>query len=141
MPLAGTTNTETRHAWDGLEYEQMGGMSRKVVTVQANASNPTLYPGCVLGKITAGNWTIHDNAAVDGSQTLAYDAAGVLLAATGPNGPNVTSLTGESAVIVFHDAVVNADKLQWASGMDSTEQTTAMGTLRTTADIQIDCRS
>jgi hypothetical protein len=141
MTLAGTVLTEGVHAFEGLMYELPGGMSRKVVTVEANATNTVLPPGTVLGKITGDNWTIHDNAASDGSQTLAYNAAGILLGATGPDGPNVTSLTGQSALIVFREAVFNANLLTWAAGMDGSEQTTAKATLRNTADISIDCRS
>lgn len=141
MTLAGTPLSESTHPFEGLMYEQPGGQSRKIVTVEANAANPTLQPGTVLGKITGDNWTIHDNAAIDGSETLAYDAAGILLGATGVDGPNVTSLTGQLALIVFREAVFNAHHLQWADGMDATEQATAMATLRDTADISIDCRS
>lgn len=141
MPLAGTPMVESSHPFEALMYELPGGMSRKVVTVEANVANPVLVPGTVLGKISGDNWTIHDNGVVNGAQTLAYDAAGILLGVDGPDGPNVTSLTGQPALIVFHDAVVNAHLLHWAAGMDATEQTAAMATLRTTADINIDCRS
>lgn len=140
MTLAGTPLTEGIHAFEGLMYELPGGMSRKVVTVEANAANPVLVPGTVLGVITGDNWTVHDNAAIDGAETLAYNAAGILLSASGPGGPNVTSLTGQPALIVFRDAVFNGHMISFADGMDATEQATALATLRDTADISIDVR-
>lgn len=140
MTLAGTPLNEMVRAFEGLMYELDGYQSRKVVTVEADATNTSLPPGTVLGKITGANWTVHDNAAADGSQTLAYNAAGILIGATGPGGPNVTSLTGEPALIIFREAVFNANMLTFAAGMDGTEQAAALATLRDTADISIDCR-
>jgi hypothetical protein len=134
--------TEGMHPYEALMYEGLaGGLSLKVVTAVANAANPTLAPGCVMGKITAsGLWTVHDNGVVNGAQTLAYNAAGILMGATGPGGPNVTSLTGEPAVVLFQHGVVNGHMLSFADGMDATEQATALASLRDTADIDIDAR-
>jgi hypothetical protein len=134
-------SVEAVHPFEGMMHELPGNMSRQIVVVMANAANPLLNPGTVLGKVDGDNWTIHDDAAEDGSEVLAYGAAGILLMAVGDEGPAVTSLTGQSALVIFREAVVNARLLQWADGMDATAQGTAMATLRDTADISIDCRS
>lgn len=129
--MALTVRTEETHTFEGLMAELPGGMSRMKVTAVANVANPILQPGTVMAIITAGgNWTIHDNALSNGAE----NPTGILLT-------RVDSVTGEDALVINHDATFNAAHLHFAVGMDGTEQATALGTLRNTADIRIDGQS
>ena len=61
-----TTLTETTHPGGFLVWEASRDYTREVVTIAAG----DLYPGTVLGKVTAsGNYAAHDPAAVDGTET------------------------------------------------------------------------
>jgi hypothetical protein len=132
MPL--TPITEEVHQFEGLMYESPGYMSRKTVTVAANAANPVLQPGTLLGKVTAtGTWGVHDNTATDGRQTLAFNAAGILLT-------KVDSLTGQPGLIIYRDAAFNGHLLSYAAGMDATEQAAARTQLANLGEVNIQIR-
>jgi hypothetical protein len=95
-----TTLTETTHPGGFLVWEAFRDYTREVVTIAAG----DLYPGTVLGKVTAsGNYAAHDPAAVDGTET----AVAVLWGradATGGEVPGVALVRGP-AVVNRHDLV------------------------------------
>uniref|UniRef100_Q31HU6 Head decoration protein n=1 Tax=Hydrogenovibrio crunogenus (strain DSM 25203 / XCL-2) TaxID=317025 RepID=Q31HU6_HYDCU len=63
--------TEKNHAGEFILSEGNGHISREVITVVTGQAD-ILYPGQVLGKITAsGKYTPYDVNATDGSETAA----------------------------------------------------------------------
>lgn len=95
--------TEKTHDGGFLMSEAAGKRSRENVTL---ASGQDLYPGAVLGKITAtGKYTEYDNGASDGSQT----AAGILY------GRGDASAGDIAVTLIARDAEVNGNELLWGS--------------------------
>ena len=95
-----TTLVEGTHPGGFLVWEAFRDYTREVITVAAG----DLYPGTVLGRITAsGKYAAHDPAATDGTES----ALGVLWGrsdATGGEVPGVALIRGP-AVVNRHDLV------------------------------------
>jgi hypothetical protein len=113
-----TTFTETAHPMEGIVSEAAGMRSRDAVTIGASQ---TLLPGAVLGMITATKqYVALAPEAADGSQTAA--AIALYPATTG---------AGETAVIAAlkRDCEFRKEALQFAAGVDATEQVAAIAQL------------
>ncbi|MCW2319191.1 hypothetical protein M2322_004760 [Rhodoblastus acidophilus] len=109
-----TIFTENPHAGSFLlAIDDEGNLSRDSAVIASGAG--VLYPGAVLGKITAsGKYTLRDASASDGSQTAAailYDRV------------DATSADA-AAVIVARHAEVRGSALIWKAS-DTTAQKTA----------------
>lgn len=95
--------TEKTHTGGFLMSEAAGKRSRENVTL---ASGQDLYPGAVLGKITAtGKYAEYNNAASDGTQV----AAGILY------GRGDASAADLAVTLIARHAEVNGHELLWGS--------------------------
>lgn len=101
--------------------EAAGTLSRETITVASGAG--ALADGTVLGRITAsGKYVAYDPAGTDDGRRT---AAAVLMGAVDATSADVT------AVATVRLAEVWADRLAWASGVNSGQKTTGLGHLAT----------
>ena len=112
-----TTFTETNHAGGFIVSEANGTRSRAAILLLAGVAYAA---GAVLGRITSsGKFTNYTPGASDGSQT----ASAILWDA-------VDATAADSrGVAVVRDAEINSSDLSWVSGVDASEQSTAIGQL------------
>ena len=114
-----TTLTETTHPGGFLVWEAFRDYTREVVTIANGGTYPVLEPGTVLGKITAsGNYTAHDPAAVDGTET----AVAVLWGKV-----DATAADVDGVVLLRGPAIVNGNDLVF-TGMPTAPEITAVHT-------------
>lgn len=115
MALLQSTSTEGTNAFEAiLTYDNI---SKDTVTL---ISGQNLAAGTVLGLITAsGKYTLHNNAAADGSEV----AAAVLPVAADASG-------GDLAVVaITRLAEVKEDLLIWKSGISAGDKTAGLAAL------------
>jgi hypothetical protein len=116
-----TTLTEVvgRRNAEALVSELPGMMSRDDAVVASGAG--VVYGNTILGKITAsGKYVPHNTAAADGSQ----NAAAILL-----HKVDATSADAK-AVIVYKDAVFNANEVIFMTGISAPNKTAAIAALK-----------
>ena len=113
-----TTLTENPHAGEFLISEANGTQSREVVTIASGSG--VIKAGMVLGKITAsGKYKTYDDDNADGSETAAAVAFDEV---------DATS-ADKKVTVIFRDAEVNLDALQWAATNDATDKTNGLADL------------
>lgn len=111
------TLTETLHAGGFIISQANGDRSFEQATL---ISGQNLKVGTVLGKITAsGKYTLHDNAAADGSQ----NAAAILFDDCN------ASAADKRCVILARDAEVADSMLTFKSGISGGNRTAAIAAL------------
>lgn len=110
------TLTEGMHEGEFIGELAMGvGYHVDKITVLLGQN---LVAGTVVGKVTAsGKYRAFDNAAVDGSQTV----AGILVPAADATAADVVS-----RALVRGPAIINKNDLTWAAGVDAAEQAAAI---------------
>lgn len=115
MTLLKTTSQEGTNAFEVLLSRE--NISFDTVTL---ISGQNLAAGTVMGKITAsGKYTLHNNAASDGSEV----AAAVLPVASDASG-------GDLAVVaITRLAEVKSDLLVWKSGISGANKTAGLAAL------------
>lgn len=115
MALLQSTSTEGTNAFEAiLTYDNI---SKDTVTL---ISGQNLAAGTVLGLITAsGKYTLHNNAASDGSEV----AAAVLPVASDASGGDL------SVVAITRLAEVKEDLLVWKAGISGANKTAGLAAL------------
>lgn len=119
-----TVLSEGKHDGGFLVSEGNHTISREEILI---AGGQNLQAGAVLGKITAsGKYKAYDNAASDGSQTV----AGILFGAV-----DASDVAEARGTAIVRNAEVNAAELVWLDSLDSGEQETALAALKSTLGI------
>lgn len=112
-----TTLHETNHAGGFIVSEANGTRSRANIMLLAGAAYAA---GAVLARITSsGKFKNYTPGASDGSQT----ASAILWDAVDATAADARG------VAVVRDAEINSSDLSWASGVDASEQSVAIGSL------------